>query len=127
MITQSVGVPRTIKVRLSSCRQRSGSCRVIECEAPLWFFSGAMTHTSEDSCSAMLRRTSSPSAPMPSSLVTRMRIASGSLLDLFQATHVGAKRLGDEHRSVGLLVVLQDRNQRAPDGEARAVQRVHIL
>ena len=38
--------------------------------------------------------------------------------------HVGAQRLGHDDGAVGLLVVLEDGNQRAADGEARAVQRV---
>ncbi len=34
MMTQSVGVPRRTKVRSPVWRTRSGSCSVIECEAP---------------------------------------------------------------------------------------------
>ena len=197
MITQSVGVPRMMKVRSAICLQRSGSCSVIECEAPLWFTSGAKVQTSEDSFSAIWRSTSRPSAPQPSSLVMRMRmsapasgpadshlshegeVASGALaarageglrprysarpspgcraphvqptsppgrgaggdhslvrrplcsrscgfLDLLEAAHVGDERVGDDDRAVGLLVVLQDRDQRAPDREAGAVERVHV-
>ncbi len=44
-----------------------------------------------------------------------------------QAAHVGAQRVGDDDGAVGLLVVLEDRDERAADGESRAVQRVHEL
>ncbi len=40
------------------------------------------------------------------------------------AAEPGVERLGQVDRSVGLLAVLQDRDQAAADGEAGAVQRV---
>ena len=43
------------------------------------------------------------------------------------AAHVGHQRVGDGDGAVGLLVVLQDGDQRAADGEAGAVERVHVL
>jgi hypothetical protein len=38
------------------------------------------------------------------------------------AAEVGAQRLGNRDRAVGVLEVLEQRHQRAPDGEARAVE-----
>ena len=39
----------------------------------------------------------------------------------------GRSASGIDHRAVGLLVVLEHRDQRAADGQARAVQGVHEL
>src|SRR5688572_25037967 len=44
-----------------------------------------------------------------------------------QAAHERAERIGDYHRAVRLLEVLEDRNQRTTDGQARTVERVHEL
>src|SRR5205807_2961789 len=42
-----------------------------------------------------------------------------------EPAHVGTQRLGDRHRAIFVLVVLEHRDQGAADGEARAVQGVH--
>ena len=44
-----------------------------------------------------------------------------------QAAHVGAQHFGHRHAAVGLLVVLQHRNQGAAHGQTRAVQGVQQL
>ena len=126
MITQSVGVPRRTNVRLARLRARAAA-RAASSSARRrdWFFSGATTQTSEEISSAMRRRTSMPSAPMPSSLVTRMRMRQAAFSIIGEAAHVGAQRLGDDDRAVGLLVVLEHGDQRAADREAGAVERVH--
>ena len=49
-----------------------------------------------------------------------MRSGAGDAL----GPHVGAQGLGDHHRAVRLLVVLQDGDERAPHGQAAAVQGV---
>src|SRR5687768_168589 len=54
------------------------------------------------------------------------RILSGSV-DLPLSAQVGPQRAGYGDRPVGPLKVLQDRHQRAPDGEGRAVQRMDKL
>src|SRR5687768_17797816 len=74
MMTQSVGVPLTAKWRLEISRSRNGSLSDSECDTPLWSVSGAITHTSSDSCRAIASSTFKPGACTPSSLVTRMRI-----------------------------------------------------
>ncbi len=76
MMTQSVGVPFTAKRRSATCRRRSGSLREREWATPDWSNSGATTHTSSDKAAAMRAQASSPGAWMPSSLVTRIRMAS---------------------------------------------------
>src|SRR5579862_3785369 len=43
------------------------------------------------------------------------------------ATHERNKRLRHSHRSVGVLVVLEDRDERASDGESRSVDRMQRL
>ncbi len=75
MITQSVGVPATAKRFSPTWRSRSGFDSDSECATPDWSVSGATTQTSSESCAAMRSRTASPSAWMPSSLVTRMRMS----------------------------------------------------
>src|ERR1700741_4036367 len=47
--------------------------------------------------------------------------------DALRAAHVAAQSGRDDYRAVALLVVLQDRDQGAADGEARAVQRMEML
>src|SRR3712207_1770713 len=74
MMTQSVGVPFTAKCRSEISRRRKGSLSESECDTPLWSVSGATTHTSAESCRAMVSNTLRPGACTPSSLVTRMRI-----------------------------------------------------
>src|SRR6516164_11777805 len=46
--------------------------------------------------------------------------------DAFRA-YVGTKNLGQQHAAVRLLIVLDNRNPGAPDGEATAIQSVHKL
>ena len=58
-------------------------------------------------------------APVP-----RVQGPALALGDALQAAHVGAQGLRDHHRAVRLLVVLEDRDQRAAHREAGAVQRV---
>src|SRR3954470_25001842 len=73
---------------------------------------------------------------MPSSLVTRMRVRerSGSFTlpaslgragNRREAVHVGPQRLGDGHRAILVLVVLQHGDQGPADGKAGTVQGVH--
>ena len=81
MITLSVGVPRTANARSSTWRMRNGSCRDSEWLAPDWLVSGATTHTSSLSCSAISRNACRPGESMPSSLVRRMRMAAQSIGD----------------------------------------------
>src|SRR6185437_5657915 len=102
---------------------RKGSARVSECEAPLLSVSGATTHTSSVRSVAIFSRTSRPGASMPSSLVIRMRILRGGG-DLGEAAHIGLERFGNAHAAVDLLIILEHGDERAADGDARAVQRV---
>src|SRR6185437_11451828 len=135
-ITQSVGVPSIAYLVSLTSRARIGLTIDSEWPAPLWLNSGATTQTSLDRCAAISISASSPGAWMPSSLVTRMRARARSLIftsafsfgragNRREPAHVGTQRLGNRHRAVLVLVVLQDRDQRAADREARAVQRVH--
>ncbi len=55
--------------------------------------------------------------------IGRARILSG--LEHAQATHVGAQHFGHGNRAVSVLVVLHHGHQRAPHGQARAVEGVH--
>ena len=82
MMTQSVGVPLIAKRRSSTLRRRSGSLSESECETPDWSNSGATTQTSSESACAMRAQTLRPSAWMPSSLVTRMRMFAWYDLDM---------------------------------------------
>src|SRR5689334_2637981 len=50
-----------------------------------------------------------------------------SSADALQPARVAPERLGDDDRSVGLLVVLEYRDQGPPHGQARSVQGVHVL
>src|SRR5437763_664531 len=47
--------------------------------------------------------------------------------ELRRSAHEGHERLGHRDRSVGVLAVLEDRDERAPDRQPRAVERVHGL
>src|SRR5690606_15257727 len=88
--------------------------------------SGATIHTSSESARAMPARMARPGASTPSSLVSRMRGAMSAPADRGEAAHIGAQRLGDQHRAVLLLVVLEDGDEAAAHRHARAVERVHI-
>src|SRR5689334_22187060 len=138
--TQSVGVPSSACLVSVIWRARTGWVSESEWPAPLWLYSGDTTQTSLESWVAMSIIASRPGALMPSSLVTRMRLRAissgvtgrGSLAlagcrrrQRREPSHVGPQRLGNRHRAVLVLVVLQHRDQRAADREARAVQRVH--
>src|ERR1051326_4418889 len=48
-----------------------------------------------------------------------------SRADPVEAAHIRPQRLGDEHRTVRLLIILQDRDKRAPNRKPGAVQRVY--
>src|SRR5690606_41793965 len=78
----------------------------------------------------MRSSTASPSAWMPSSLVSRMRTlylsphSDVSPADLLQTAHIGPQGLRNGDRPILVLVVLHHRDQRAPAGHARAVERV---
>src|SRR5574337_1857314 len=126
MITQSVGVPRTAKCRSLTSRNRSGSFSDSECDTPDWSSSGATTHTSSDNAAAICSTICKPGACMPSSLVHRIRIVLRAFLfNHLGAAHIRLQCIGNGDRAVGLLIVLDHRDQRAADRCARAVQRVH--
>src|SRR5262249_12778026 len=55
------------------------------------------------------------------------RILSGGSGDFLRAAHVAPQGGGDGDRAVGVLVVLQDCDERSADREARAVQGMHGL
>src|SRR5262245_65958805 len=59
--------------------------------------------------------------------VWRWRLSLASLRgrDLGEAPYIGLQRLRHADRSIGLLVVLENGDQGASHGDARAVQRVH--
>src|SRR5215468_6076524 len=63
---------------------------------------------------------------MPSSLVTRMRIVTRSCgpLDGLEPAHVALQRVRHRDRAALLLVGFHDRDESAPDRDARAVERV---
>src|SRR5690606_28251722 len=50
---------------------------------------------------------------------------SASSADTFQSAHIAAQRLGHGHAAVGLLVVLQHRDQGPADGQPGTVEGVH--
>src|ERR1700757_5210853 len=63
---------------------------------------------------------------MPSSLVIRMRTgAASSFRDSLNAAHVGPECLRHDDRTIALLVIFKDRDERAACGNARTVQRVN--
>src|SRR5262245_10274425 len=154
MITQSVGVPFTAKRRSPISRSRSGSLSESECETPDWSNSGASTQTSSESARPISAQTSSPSEWMPSSLVMRIRMAcdegvrrtdraacsarastarsglscamSSRSLDDLQAAHIALQHVGDRNRAALLLVGFHHCDERAADGDPRAVERVHM-
>ena len=74
-MTQSVGVPLTANRRSPSWRSRIGSLSVSEWPAPDCSSAGAITQTSSLSSAAIFSSATRPGAWMPSSLVTRMRMA----------------------------------------------------
>src|SRR5579864_3947780 len=127
--TQSVGVPSTAKRRLPTLRTRSGLCSVSEWLAPLCSCSGATTQTSRLRLLATRASSFIPGASMPSSLQTRMRAWARSMRSAIgpqnlQPAEIGPKRGRNNDRSVRLLIILEHCDERAPDGETRAVERV---
>src|SRR5882724_5902610 len=52
------------------------------------------------------------------------RAAAKLFRDALEPAHIRLKRIRYGDRAIGILVVLQDRDQRPPDGKARTVQRV---
>src|ERR1700683_3214281 len=63
---------------------------------------------------------------MPSSLAIRMRNSLFAFRDRLYAAHVWRKRIGDGNRAILLLVIFHDRNERAADGDAGTVERMHV-
>src|SRR5215831_9168405 len=126
MMTQSVGVPLTAKRRSATGRSRKGSLSESECDTPDWSYSGATTQTSSESARAISTQASSPSEWMPSSLVTRMRMAGLRPLDGLEAAHVALQHVWNCDRAALLLIGLQHSNERAADRDARAVQRMDV-
>src|SRR5579871_1332629 len=54
----------------------------------------------------------------------KAKLMFSSRADPVEAAHIGTQRLGNEHRTVRLLIIFQNRHERASDGEPRAVQRM---
>src|SRR5262245_5287769 len=52
-------------------------------------------------------------------------LPSASCGDPIQAAHVGLQRIGDGDRSIRLLIIFQDGDERASDGKAGSVEGVH--
>src|SRR3954468_21893426 len=75
--------------------------------------------------STPMRRSSLRSASAP--LMSPTAVLSVMCRDHLDAAHVGLERRRHIDAAVGALVILHDRDQRAPDCEARAVQRVDKL
>src|SRR5262249_15307996 len=125
--TQSAGVPWTAKRRSSRRRSLIGLASESECEAPDCSTSGATIHTSSVRVRAIVSSVSSPSAWMPSSLVTRT-VRGGSAIGAndLAAVHIGAKRVRDQDRAVGPLVILEHGDEGPPDRQARAGEGVDI-
>src|SRR5687767_10480712 len=116
-------------------RRRRGSFKVREWDLPDCSVSGAITHTWGESARAIFSSASRPAAWIPSSLVTRMVIGLPSRLprgssaigsDMVEAPHIGAQRMRDAHAAIGLLVVLENGDHRAADGEGRSIEGVNI-
>src|ERR1700761_3346262 len=109
---------------------RRGRRMVKEWATALCSLSGATTQTSSDRLRATSSSTLMPGASIPSSLLTRMRARERSIglgirgSDALETGHIGAQHFGNDDRAVGLLIVLQHRDQGAPDRQARAVQRM---
>src|ERR1700674_5031978 len=72
-----------------------------------------------------------PGEAIPSSLETRIRHLARSMRqsamipDRLQPAHIGLQRLGDRNAAVMALEVFQDRDQRAADCEAGAIEGVN--
>src|SRR4051812_25927911 len=125
--TQSAGVPCTAKRQSSRRRSRIGLASDSECEAPDCSTSGATTHTSLVRVRAIVSSVTRPSAWMPSSLVTStVRGASAIGANDLAAIHIGAEHLGNEDAAIGALIILEHRDQRAPDCQAGAVEGVNM-
>src|SRR5947208_444019 len=63
---------------------------------------------------------------MPSSLVIKMRIgAASSFCDPYNAVHIDAQYLRHRDGTIAVLVIFEHRDERAPDGNARTIQRVN--
>src|SRR4051812_13178478 len=70
---------------------------------------------------AAVLKTADPHGSVGSNPTPSASSAGGDALD---AAQIRPQRRGNHHRAVRLLVVLEDGDQRAPDGEAGAVERV---
>src|SRR5579863_9149945 len=107
---------------------RSGRVMVKEWLAPLCSVSGATTQTSGQRARATFARSFSPGALMPSSFEIRMRAAARSRgvsnisADHLKAAHIGSERVRHCDRAVSLLVILEQGDECAADGKARAVE-----
>src|SRR5215469_7111106 len=71
-----------------------------------------------------------PGALMPSSFEMRMRAADRSIgrsnisADRLHPAHIGLQRVGHGDAAILLLIILQDGDEGAADGDARAVERM---
>src|SRR6266542_6993118 len=72
---------------------------------------------------ATIQRAGVPACVVPK----EMLLGSCAGGDELHAAHVGMQRGGHVDAAIGALVILHDRDKRAADGEARAVQRMHEL
>src|SRR5690349_14327533 len=71
---------------------------------------------------------SSPPRPSPggyAATLSRKRERVCASPDLFFSAHIRLQRFGNGDAAVGVLIVFQHRDERTPDRETRAVQRVH--
>src|SRR5207302_9200204 len=89
------------------------------------------TQTSVESSAAIFSNTLMPGDSIPSSFEIRIRHLLRSIglsamgLDYLLPAHIGLQRLGDRDGAVVALKVLEDRDHRAADRQAGAVQRMH--
>ena len=105
-------------------RRRSGSLSESECETPLWSVSGATTQTSSESWRAIALQ-GLQARRMDAVVVGAEDAHAQACVSMrVEAAHVGLERRRDRDAAVLVLVVLQDRDERAADRDAGAVEGV---
>src|SRR5580693_8597961 len=114
---------------------RNGRLVVSEWLEALCSCSGATTQTSAERSRAISSNSLIPGDATPSSLVTRMRALASSMrpsakgfamgYDDLLASHIGLQYWRQRHGAVVPLEVLEDRDERAPNRQTRAIEGVN--
>ncbi len=111
----------------SSCDEKMNSTeRPLFCQTPLCVFrfpgenktAGTLTHAGSSSGAAkVLRRLIIPKLVRESAFFRRTKD--------FHTAHIGTKRFRNRHRTVGVLIIFENSDERTADGETGTVQRVN--